>query len=408
MVADHPRFVITLSFTTLYYSPSPAVPGKLSRYHLRADLGREAMKKGKKWAFLTLIIITAGAICGFSVSLERLHDRLILTKLFTYQAETDFQDDRVVSIIYPSQRQRNPINNLRRRYTLYHFNSRLYAMGDQILYTLEPLAGPRPGGPNGGFSTPCSLATLPADVGRLTELTNLVLLGCDQLILPPEIGQLSKLERLTIIGSGSGGLLLPPEIGQLKQLKRLTLQDMRVNYLPPEIGQLENLELLNLTNLDLRAIPPEISQLTKLRNLTLTDNRLTELPPQIGQMTELRILDLWGNQLTTLPTTFTQLQNLSTLNLGGNQFIGWPAETLTLPNLQKLDLSHNQVDAIPTNIDDLASLQTLYIRDSGLTEIPRELQRLPNLTRVSLKYETDSEIDEDYLFQLQKMIEEYY
>ena len=91
---------------------------------------------------MAILIVSAG-MCGFTLSSKQMQDRLILARTLGIQAEARFEGDRVVSLKYPNQRQRNPIAQLRRQYMTYHFDSPLYATGAQLLYNLEPLAGPR-------------------------------------------------------------------------------------------------------------------------------------------------------------------------------------------------------------------------------------------------------------------------
>ena len=77
---------------------------------------------------------------------------------------------------------------------------------------------------------------------------------------------------------------LPPEIGQLTNLRELNLVGNKLSGLPPEIVQLINLRELNIGFISLSNLPPEIVQLTNLQSLNLTGNLLQSLPPEIGPL----------------------------------------------------------------------------------------------------------------------------
>ena len=94
---------------------------------------------------------------------------------------------------------------------------------------------------------------------------------------------------------------LPPEIGELTNLTELSLNDNELTTLPPEIGRLTNLAELHLEYNNIAMLPPEIGKLSNLTRLLLYENQLTILPPEIGQLTNLTRLRLYENQLTRLP-----------------------------------------------------------------------------------------------------------
>ena len=94
---------------------------------------------------------------------------------------------------------------------------------------------------------------------------------------------------------------LPAEIGRLSALTELNLGDNHLTSLSAEIGQLNSLEVLDLVGNQLTSVPAEIGQLTSLERLYLDGNQLTSVPAEIGQLTSMRELFLGGNQLTSLP-----------------------------------------------------------------------------------------------------------
>ena len=81
--------------------------------------------------------------------------------------------------------------------------------------------------------------------------------------------------------SDRGLTSLPAEIGQLTSLQQLMLGGNQLTALPAEIGQLTSLHTLRLNDKNqLTALPPGITQLTSLQQLTLDRNLLTALPPE--------------------------------------------------------------------------------------------------------------------------------
>ena len=104
-----------------------------------------------------------------------------------------------------------------------------------------------------------------------------------------------KLEKLELTGA------VPADIGQLTSLTKLNLLGNQLTSVPAEIGQLTSLKLLFLFGNQLTSVPAEIGQLTSLKELSLYNNQLTSVPAEIGQLMSLVELSLSGNQLTSLP-----------------------------------------------------------------------------------------------------------
>lgn len=144
---------------------------------------------------------------------------------------------------------------------------------------------------------------------------------------------------------------VPACIGQLSLLRDLLLNFGRITSLPPAIGKLTNLKLLSLFNGDseyaLESLPAEIGQLTSLEVLSFLSSRLTSLPATIGQLTSLKELQLAGNQLTSLPAEVRQLRSLERLNLGHNQLTTLPEWIGELTSLKKLTIYGNQLTSLP-------------------------------------------------------------
>lgn len=121
---------------------------------------------------------------------------------------------------------------------------------------------------------------------------------------------------------------LPAEIGRLTELKQLILSYNNISTLPPEIGNLKNLESLLLLRNKLTSIPVEICGLSKLTLLELSHNYITELPEEIGELSELTTLDISYCQIDKLPLSFTKLISLKDLYLENNRFQFPPEKVL--------------------------------------------------------------------------------
>ena len=107
---------------------------------------------------------------------------------------------------------------------------------------------------------------LPTDIGRLTQLTNLLSGGLNMTgTIPTEIGLLTTIKNLGIPAAYLTGTI-PSEIGLLSELRGLLLS---TNYLtgqiPSELGQLFQLKIVLSDNLLTGTVP---WQLASNRNLS--------------------------------------------------------------------------------------------------------------------------------------------
>ncbi|MEO0407487.1 MAG: COR domain-containing protein [Cyanobacteria bacterium P01_A01_bin.135] len=191
-------------------------------------------------------------------------------------------------------------------------------------------------------------------------------------ILPTEIGQLTNLQSLYLIGNQLSSL--PAEIGQLTNLQSLYLSDNQLSSLPAEIGQLTNLQSLGLIGNQLSRLPAEIGQLTNLRSLDLSGNQLSSLLTEIGQLTNLRSLYLIGNQLSNLPAEIGQLTNLQSLHLSDNPALqDPPPEVIVDGTAAILDYYRQQLEQ---GIDYLYEAKLLVVGEgeAGKTSLAKKLE----------------------------------
>ena len=218
------------------------------------------------------------------------------------------------------------------------------------------------------------------NTGRVVEINSLYKYGDwksnSERVLAPEIGDLTELEKLNLDfyyqHSVYGWLArvsyveLPAEIGRLSELTSLTNTYSSSNNmggrLPPELGQLTNLEVLDLSGNRLWGpIPPELGNLTKLTRLELTTNRLTgPIPPELGNLTRLTKLELTGNLLSgPIPPELGNLTGLKILDLYGLGLTGSiPPELGNLTGLETLDLTNTHVTGfVPPELSNLTNLK---------------------------------------------------
>lgn len=187
------------------------------------------------------------------------------------------------------------------------------------------------------------------------------------------IEKAAKLKATSLVLSGKGIKELPAEIGKLTNLTELNLSINHLTLLPAEIGKLTNLRELNLSSNKLSWLPAEIGQLVNLTRLDISYNKLSSLPEEIGQLKKLISLWVNENQLTDVPKELGHLTNLSEMILRGNRLTSVPKELDQLRNLYGLWLNENQLTTIPKELGQLSKLENLYLDDNPLKSPPSKV-----------------------------------
>ncbi|KAI3496585.1 hypothetical protein L1887_38950 [Cichorium endivia] len=264
---------------------------------------------------------------------------------------------------------------------------------------------------------------LPGDIGQLPELQILALSYNPGLTgsLTPAIGKLSKLTNLVLVGCSFSGPI-PDTIGNLQRLIILSLNANRfTGSIPPSIGNLKNLYWLDLTDNQLTgSIPvsngtkPGLDLLTHAKHFHLGDNQLSgNIPPQLfnsnmsllhllfesnkftgsipstlGLVTSLEVVRLDRNSLTgNVPSNINNLINVTEMFLSYNQLTGQVPNLTGMNLLNYLDLSNNKFSPsdIPSWFSTLRSLTTLKMKNTNLRgELPAALFEIPQLQNVDL------------------------
>jgi len=177
--------------------------------------------------------------------------------------------------------------------------------------------------------------TLPVEIGNLSALTDLIIIG-DPLLtgnLPDEIGNLTELSRLILHGDGFSGNI-PTSIGNLTKLTELTLSDNQFSgSIPEEIGNLSILEELLLGQNELSGtIPATLGNLSMLSRLELSENDFSgALFPEMINLTALERIYLSDNEFTSL-IDFSGFTNLRYLGVEYNML---DFEDLELANINQ-------------------------------------------------------------------------
>ena len=260
--------------------------------------------------------------------------------------------------------------------------------------------------------------TVPAELGRLSELTALYL-HRNNLTgeVPGALGNLTNLEWLSLYSNDlTGGI--PTELADLSNLRRLYLNHNDLTgQIPGELGTmsslthlflhrnnltgtipadrwdgLDNLVWLSLYGNDLTGgIPTELTGLAKLQRLYLHENRNLggTIPAELGGMSSLTHLLLLRTGLSgSIPDALGDLSNLEWLSLYNNDLSGEiPGELGSLAKLQRLYLHYNDLTGeIPSELGDLGTLTNLWLNDNDLDgDIPASLENLTNLERWRLR-----------------------
>ncbi|KAM5574173.1 leucine-rich repeat receptor protein kinase HPCA1 [Rosa sericea] len=240
---------------------------------------------------------------------------------------------------------------------------------------------------------------LPAEIGSLKKLSNIILVGCSfSGPIPATIGSLQELIFLSLNSNGFTGSI-PSSIGNLSKLYWLDLADNHLEGpIPVSDGGEPGLDMLShckhfhlgMNKLS-GPIPSKLfSSNMNLIHVLFESNQLTgSIPSSLGLVTSLEVVRFDRNMLTgPIPLSLNSLTNVSQLFLSNNKLSG-PAPNLTAMNLlHYVDLSNNSFVAsdVPPWFSTLESLTTLMMEDTQLQgEIPAALFSLSNLQTVVLR-----------------------
>ncbi|XP_062256428.1 leucine-rich repeat-containing protein 18 [Platichthys flesus] len=154
---------------------------------------------------------------------------------------------------------------------------------------------------------------------------------------------------------------------------------------------------LTLSNMGITIFPKCLLKLTNVDELDLSRNLIRKLPDNFGNFSSLRWLDLHSNKLESVPESIGNLVALTHLNLSNNLLTsaGLPSTLGSLTSLTCLNLGMNKLDSVPPTMAALESLQELGLFDNLFINLPDFLQVLKHLTKLNMKQNPLSYVQED-------------
>ncbi|KAK6152828.1 hypothetical protein DH2020_012467 [Rehmannia glutinosa] len=210
--------------------------------------------------------------------------------------------------------------------------------------------------------------SIPEFLSNLTELTQLIL--SVNLFrpspLPANIGRLTKLENLMSTYTNLIGEI-PESIGDIVSLKNLDVsQNNLAGKIPDTIGKLKNIEQIELFANQLSGeLPDAFSNLTSLLRFDASENNLTgKIPESLAGSLSLESLHLNDNFLEgEIPEVLALNPNLTELRLFNNKISGVLPEFLGMnSDLAEIDVSNNNLEGpLPQNLCYRKKLQYLVI-----------------------------------------------
>jgi internalin A len=218
------------------------------------------------------------------------------------------------------------------------------------------------------------LVTLPPEIGQLSHLLTLKVESNELKALPEEVGQLTQLRTLFVDGNQLTGL--PRQIRALQELFNLAISRNPMGHVQAEILELRTLTNLWAVSIDLRRLPEEIGELTSLERLNLSNNHLTALPDELWNLSNLKQLKLGFNRLSFLPAGIGRLSPLRELDLTSNELVTLPAEIGKMTALTDLQLGGNRLSYLPSEIGRLSALKFLDLSKNQLKTLPPQVGQL--------------------------------
>uniref|UniRef100_A0A0E0MKP9 Protein kinase domain-containing protein n=1 Tax=Oryza punctata TaxID=4537 RepID=A0A0E0MKP9_ORYPU len=241
---------------------------------------------------------------------------------------------------------------------------------------------------------------LPSTIGTLSNLQNLILVGCSFTgEIPKEIGQLSNLIFLSLNSNKFTGSI-PPSLGGLSKLYWFDLADNQLtgglpisNATSPGLDNLTNTKHFHFGINQLSgSIPSQIfNSNMKLIHLLLDNNKFSgSIPSTLGLLKTLEVLRFDNNpQLTgPVPTNLKNLTSLAEFHLANCNLTGPLPDLTGMSSLSFVDMSNNSFSAsdVPTWFTASLPLTSLYLENLRIGgEVPQGLFSLPSIQTLRLR-----------------------
>ncbi|KAF9947301.1 cysteinyl-tRNA synthetase [Modicella reniformis] len=209
-----------------------------------------------------------------------------------------------------------------------------------------------------------TITEIPADIGHLKRLKNLLLFGNKiGTSLPKSMEDLTSLRKLDI---RQNGILNLDALSDMQSLEHL-LVDYNTNVvLNNSFGALVRASVVkcNITDINIRGTG------STLVFLDLSSNKLSNLVPGLFEhLQSLETLKLDNNSISSIPGTIGALKHLRTLSVANNSLNSIPDEIAQLDSLLHLDVHSNSLSELPASIWK-CSLESLNASSNILESFP--------------------------------------
>ncbi|KAL8130397.1 hypothetical protein V2J09_019552 [Rumex salicifolius] len=248
-------------------------------------------------------------------------------------------------------------------------------------------------------NNPSLTGTLPENIGILTNLKSLVLVGCNFYgPIPEAIGSLSKLKNLFLNSNRFNGSI-PHSVGKLSNMVWFDVTDNQLtgeipvsNATTSGLDKLTKAKHFHLGRNQLSGqVPSSLfsSSLKSLIHVVFDHNRLSgAIPDTLGEVENLEVIRMDKNQFnSSIPQSLSKLVNLTELFLGNNLLTGSLPDLTNLTSLQYIDLSNNSFSAsdMPSWFTIFQNLTTLKMENTSIQgSVLAALFDLPKLQTVVL------------------------
>ncbi|XP_057331602.1 leucine-rich repeat-containing protein 47-like [Microplitis mediator] len=164
------------------------------------------------------------------------------------------------------------------------------------------------------------------------------------------------------------------EIGRLTNLTTLVLHSNQLQNIPVTVKNLTKLKILDCSSNELTLVPDEITLLTQLTTLNLNSNLLSKVPCLKANV-KLNTLDLSNNKFDVFPDVcYNDLSLLAEIKISKNSIREIPDAISVLPSLKHFDVADNCIKAVPGELADCQKLKELNLKGNKLND--KRLEKL--------------------------------